>query len=207
MDKDIVAKLIAYNKDRKLAFDNQLPFSYNQEFERLLNARNHKVLRIKKRVLYLVLRYNYIWFCTFTINDDYINKSERTKRDKIKSVLNTHDFKYILNVDFGTKGTERQHYHCILATNIDMDINQYFQSQLTDDFGFTKSLPCLLKTSDLSRIVKYIDKLSNHCVKASTEQKRIYYNFRGYDDFCPTTHDSTLQYKLEYYYFLICPPT
>lgn len=202
MKDNLISDVIKYNKQRKFAFNNQLPFEKNYDFEKILNSRSHKCSRIKKRLLFLILRYKYIWFCTFTINDNYINKTERTKRDVLKSVLDTHDFKYILNVDFGKNGTKRQHYHCILATNIDMDINQYFQSQLNDSYGWTLSLPCIFKDNDFSRVVKYIDKLSNHCIKASTQQKRLYYNFKGYDMFCPTSHDTTLTYKIEYDYYL-----
>lgn len=62
-------------------------------------------------------RCSYVWFCTFTFDNYYIDKSDRTKRDLIKRVLNSHDFIYILNIDYG-KTTEREHYHCILGTNI-----------------------------------------------------------------------------------------
>lgn len=179
---ELLTEVIKYNQKRKRAFNNNLPFEYNQEFERILQARYQKVSRIKKRLLYLILRNKYVWFCTFTMNDNYINKSDRTKRDKLKSVLYTHDFKIILNVDYGKK-TERQHFHCILGTNIDMDVNQYFQGQLNEEFGWTKSLLCLKGKNDLNRLAKYIDKLTNHCVKASTKRQRMLYNFKGYDSF------------------------
>lgn len=200
MKETLISNVVQYNRNKYFCLINNLSYTINLDYEKILNSRYHKVSRIKKRLLYLIIRHKYIWFCTFTINDKFINKSERTKRDYIKQYLNTHDFQYILNVDFGTKGTQRQHYHCILATNIDMDVNQYFQSMLNIDFGWTKSLKCLCGTADLSRLSKYIDKLSNHCIKASTEQRRLYYNFKGYDSFCPTSHDTTIQYKLEFNY-------
>lgn len=206
MKDNIINDVIKYNKQRSFAFYHNLPFERNNEYEKILNSRSHKCSRIKKRLLYLIIRHKYIWFCTFTINDNFINKCERTKRDYLKQYLNTHDFKYILNVDFGQNGTQRQHYHCILATNINMDVNQYFQNVLNDSFGWTLSLSCLTTSSDFKRISKYVNKLSNHCIKASTQQKRIYYNFKGYDAFCPTSRDKTLQYLLEYItYFDMSP--
>ena len=164
-NESLLNNLIEYNKKRYFAFKEQIPFEYNPTYEKLLNARIQKVGRIKKRLLYLLLRYKYIWFCTFTFSDKYINKSERTKRDLIKSVLNTHDFKYILNIDYG-KQTQRQHFHCILATDIDMDVNQYFQNFYIG--GFTLSIQCKKGIDDLARLTKYIDKLVNHCIKATT---------------------------------------
>ena len=202
----LISNVVQYNRDKFFCLKNDIYFEKKPEFEKILNSRYHKISRVKKRLLFLIIRYQYIWFCTFTINDNFITKSERTKRDYIKQFLNSHDFKYILNVDFGTKGTERQHYHCILATNINMDVNQYFQSMLNIDYGWTKSLLCLKGCDDMVRLSKYIDKLSNHCIKATTQQKRLFYNFKGYDAFCPTPSDATLQYKLERDYFKIIVP-
>lgn len=197
-NESLLNDLIEYNKKRYFAFKEQISFEYNPTYEKLLNARIQKVGRIKKRLLYLLLRYKYIWFCTFTFSDKYINKSERTKRDLIKSVLNTHDFKYILNIDFG-KQTQRQHFHCILSTDIDMDVNQYFQNFY--EGGFTLSIQCKKGVDDLARLTKYIDKLVNHCIKATTRRQRLVYNFKGYDNFCPDSRTKTIQFHFEYEVF------
>lgn len=197
-NEKLLNDLIIYNKKRVFSFRNHLPFEYNQDYEKLLNARIQKVGRIKKRLLYLLLRYDYVWFCTFTFSDKYINKSERTKRDIIKQIINTHDFKYILNIDYG-KTTQRQHFHCILATNIDMDVNQFFQSFYKG--GYSLSIPCKKGVNDLTRLTKYIDKLVNHCIKATTKKQRIVYNFKGYDTFCLDSRTKTIQYNIEYEIF------
>lgn len=197
-NEKLLNELIDYNKKRFYAFKEQKPFEYDPQFEKLLNARIQKVGRIKKRLLYLLIRYKYIWFCTFTFNNNYINKCERTKRDLIKSVLNTHDFKYILNIDYG-KNTQRQHFHCIIASDIDMDLNQYFQCYYIG--GYSLSIQCKKGLDDLKRLTKYIDKLVNHCIKATTNRQRLVYNFKGYDAFCPDSRTKTIQYNLEYEFF------
>lgn len=194
-DEKLLNDLVIYNRNRYVSFRNHLPFEYIKDYEKLLNARIQKVGRIKKRLLYLLLRYNYIWFCTFTFSDRYINKCERTKRDLIKQFLNTHDFKYILNIDYG-KSTHRQHFHCILATNIDMDVNQFFQSFYKG--GYSLSIPCKKGVDDLTRLTKYIDKLVNHCIKATTNKQRLVFNFKGYDTFCLDSRTKTIQYHIEY---------
>lgn len=194
-NEQLLNELISYNKKRFFAFKNNLPFEYDRDKEKLLNARIQKVGRIKKRLLYLLIRYKYIWFCTFTFNNNYIDKCERTKRDLIKSVINTHDFKYILNIDYG-KNTQRQHFHCIIASNIDMDVNQYMQCFYTG--GYSLSIQCKKGLDDLTRLTKYIDKLVNHCIKATTNRQRLVYNFKGYDNFCPDSRTKTIQYYLEY---------
>lgn len=197
-NEKLLNELIDYNKKRFYAFKEQKPFKYDPQFEKLLNARIQKVGRIKKRLLYLLIRHKYIWFCTFTFNNNYINKCERTKRDLIKSVLNTHDFKYILNIDYG-KNTQRQHFHCIIASDIDMDLNQYFQCYYIG--GYSLSIQCKKGLDDLKRLTKYIDKLVNHCIKATTNRQRLVYNFKGYDAFCPDSRTKTIQYNLEYEFF------
>lgn len=189
-----LSKVIQYNHDRYIAFRDNLPFKINKEYEKILQARYQKVSRIKKRLVYLLSRFNYVWFCTFTFSDKYINKCDRTKRDLIKSVLNTHDFKYILNIDYG-KTTEREHYHCILATNIDMDVNQFFQSFYP---CFTLSIQCKKGLNDFKRLSKYINKLTNHCIKATTKRQRLLYNFKGYDTLCPTSRDATIMKDFDF---------
>ena len=193
-DLKLLQNLIDYNKKRFFAFKNNTPFIKIDSYEKLLNARIQKVGRIKKRLLFLLTRYKNIWFCTFTFDNNYINKCERTKRDLIKKYLNTHDFKYILNIDYG-KQTMRQHFHCILATDIDFDVNQFFQSNYP---CHSLSIQCKKGIDDLSRLTKYINKLVNHCIKATTNRQRLVYNFKGYDTFCPTSRDKTILYHLEY---------
>ena len=196
-DEQLLTQLIEYNKKRYYAFKSGSNFELDSTFEKLLNARIQKVGRIKKRLLYLLIRYKYIWFCTFTFDNNYINKSERTKRDLIKKYLNTHDFKYILNIDYG-KQTQRQHFHCILATNQNIDINQYFQGNYP---CHSLSIQCKNGIDDFKRLTKYIDKLVNHCIKSSTRRQRLVYNFKGYDMFCPDSRTKTLQYNIEYEVF------
>ena len=59
-NENLLNDLIQYNKNRYFAFKNNQPFEYEHNFEKLLNARIQKVGRIKKRLLYLLIRYKYI---------------------------------------------------------------------------------------------------------------------------------------------------
>lgn len=196
-DIQLLTDVIEYNKLRYLCYKEGIEFQENEYFEKILKARYQKVSRIKKRFMYLLTRYDYIWLCTFTFSNDYINKTTRTKRDLIKSVLDTHDFKYILNIDYG-KQTEREHYHCVLATNWNMDVNQYFQSHYP---CFSKSIICKKGRDDFESLSKYINKLTNHCIKATTKRQRLLYNFRGYDNFCSTERDKKLVFLLDTFSF------
>ena len=182
---ELLDNVIRYNHYRYLCYQEGLSFTPNEEYEKILKARYEKVSRIKRRLIYLLSRHKYIWFCTFTFDNKYINKSTRTKRDLIKSVINTKDFKYILNIDYG-KTTEREHYHCIIGTNEDIDVDLYIKDLYP---CFSLSIQCKKGEYDFKRLSKYINKLTNHCIKASTTRQRLVYNFKGYDSFCPTYKD------------------
>lgn len=193
MDTDIelLTQVINYNKKRYFAFKEGVVVDEVPEYEKILKARYQKVSRIKKRLIYLLSRCEYVWFCTFTFDNYYINKCDRTKRDLMKSVLNTHDFLYILNIDYG-KTTEREHYHCIVGTNINFDVNQYIQAYYP---CFSCSILCKKGKNDFNRLSKYINKLTNHCIKATTKKQRLLYNFKGYDIF--DTKESSFFYHLD----------
>lgn len=189
-EKDIniefLQQVIQYNHDKYIAFQNGEIIEENKEFERVLSARYMKVSRIKRRLIYLLSRCSYVWFCTFTFDNYYIDRTDRTKRDLIKSVINTHDFKFMLNIDYGKK-TEREHYHCIIGTNINFNVNQFIQ----DNYPcHCLAIPCKKGRDDFKRLSKYINKLTNHCIKATTKRQRMLYNFKGYDEFrALTSHD------------------
>lgn len=189
-DTDLLSSVIQYNHNKYLCLKEGLTYKINEDYERILNARYSKVGRIKRRLIYLLTFSKYIWFCTFTFDNYYIDKCTRTKRDLIKKCIDTHDFKFILNIDYG-KTTEREHYHCIIGTNEDIDLNKFIQ----DNYPcFCLAINCKTNYADFNKLSKYINKLTNHCIKASTKRQRILYNFKGFDSFCPTYHDSTIAY-------------
>lgn len=175
IDFDFLSKIKQYNKLRRF---NSIPL--NIDYERILKSRYNKISRIKKRFIYLYLRKKYTYFLTFTLDNELFKKCERTKRDTIKDCLNKFDSKsfYILNVDYGSQ-TDRQHFHCIYGTNNSSNLLDFLH----------KNYPCFVwvgrvrnTNDDLKRISKYINKLSNHTAKDSTYNKRVVFNFKGYDN-------------------------
>ena len=189
-DIDLLNNVIRYNHNKYMCYQEGISYEVNEDFEKILNARYSKVGRIKRRLVYLLTFSKYIWFCTFTFDNYYINKSTRTKRDLIKNCINTNDFKYILNIDYG-KTTEREHYHCIIGTNKDINVNDFIK----DNYPcFCLAINCKTNYADFDRLSKYVNKLTNHCIKATTKRQRILYNFKGFDLICPTYHDSTIAY-------------
>lgn len=190
-DIEFLTKVIEYNHEKYLSFREGVYLEPIKEYEKVLKARYQKCSRIKRRFVYLLTRSDYVWFCTFTFDNYYIDKSDRTKRDLIKSVIDTHDFKFILNIDYGKK-TEREHYHCIIGTSIDFDVNQFIQDKYP---CHCLAIQCKKGINDFKRLSKYINKLTNHCIKATTKRQRMLYNFKGYDLF--ETRNGTFFYHLD----------
>lgn len=181
IDYSLEASLIDYNKSRYNAFKNGFSFEEYKPFQKIINARYCKSSRIKKRLVYLITHFDYLFFCTFTFDDLLLSKCDRTKRDYIKCTLNnfTPDIHYILNVDYGKKN-EREHYHCIVATNFNLDLRKYLKENYR---CFTSCDRIGTSSNDIKRLSKYINKLTNHCIKDTTKNKRIVYNFVGYDKY------------------------
>lgn len=193
-DKEILRGLVKYNKFKKFCFDNYIDIEYNQFYEMKLKARYNKSSRIKKRILYLLVHYNYVYFCTFTFNDKYINCCDKTKRNLIKKSLNSFssDIKYILNVDYGDLN-ERQHYHGIIATNNSSNLKDHL-SFVYPSFSWTERI--VTDKKSISKLSKYVNKLSNHCIKSSTHNSRVIFNFKGFEGISPSSYESTNLYYI-----------
>lgn len=181
MDNELLNTLIIYNKYKRFCFENKLPFNKDKKLESILSSRYQKCSRIKKRFIYLMARYKYLYFVTFTFDDYYVKLCDRSRKDLIKSSLYSFssDIKYICNIDYG-KTTERLHYHCIVATNDSENLSKHLQSAYP---CFTYTERIRLSKDDLKRTSKYINKLSNHAIKDTTKHSRVLYNFKGYDKF------------------------
>ena len=176
IDEELVQQLKEYNKRRKAKVD----FEKDKKLESLLCSRYNKIGRIKKHFVYMYHRKKNLYFLTFTFNEKYINKCDRTKKDLIKNCLYEFDALglYILNVDYGSQ-TERQHFHCIFGTNKDIDLKKYLDKYYPC-FSYTEKIRT--DENSLKKLPKYIDKLSNHAIKKSTRASRIVFNFKGYGD-------------------------
>ena len=214
IDNDLMQRVIEYNHNRYLDFKEGVVSDKIQEFERILCARYMKVSRIKKRLVWLLCRFKYVYFVTFTFDDKRLNQKEETRRKLIKKTLEQiNGAKWILNIDYGKK-TEREHYHCIVGLNnldLDGDLISFLltnkQQELSDiylDYKLKNIYPCFVsaerigkQSEDIKRLSKYIDKLGNHCIKASTYNSRIVYNFKGYDIPGATTRDKFLAFNVD----------
>lgn len=190
MNENLYLSLRQANKNSRFYYENGLDIEIPKYFKNLLDARYHKVSRVKERFIYLACRRIYVFFLTFTFDEEYIDKCDRTKKDLIKNCLNgIEDSLYIMNIDFGDK-TDREHYHVILGTDFPLS-KVYFQLSYPC-FTWIENIP--LDKINVNKVSKYIDKLSNHAGKDSTQYHRIYYNFKGYNSIKDKGYRNFLKY-------------
>lgn len=183
IDYNLESELKSYLSYRRTCFNNYVQYIPNDDYDRIINARYSKVSRIKKRIFYVFTHRMYLYFCTFTFDDSLINKCDRTKKDLIKHSLMTidDDVLIVLNKDYGRK-TEREHYHCLIGTNNSIDVLNLLKSVYPCRFNVERVSK---GSNDVKKVSKYINKLTNHCIKDSTKKSRLYFNFKGYDNLDP----------------------
>lgn len=194
-DELLMRDLSRYNKKKYLAFLEGEVLEPIPVFEKLLDNRQKKVSRIKDSIIILSARYkSYVYFCTFTFNDYYLNSSDRTRKRLIKSTLVgfDKDIMYLLNVDYGKKNG-RLHYHAIIGT----DNSDNFRAYLKENYPCMSSCDRVYFNSkrDLVQVSKYINKLSNHAVKDTTRRSRMIRNFSSYEKL--DSQADRIFYKLE----------
>ena len=186
LDEQLLNILKEYNHCRKYNKD----FVKDKKLESLLSARYHKVSRIKQHLVWLYHHKKNIYFITFTFSDENLKKCDRTKKDMIKKSLLSfdEDIYIILNIDYGKKN-EREHYHCIVGTDSDLDLRTFLQL-VYPDIIWCQNVN--FSSDSISQLPKYLNKLTNHAIKNTTKNSRIYFNFKGYGNIsrksCPEVY-------------------
>ena len=152
-------------KKNKIIFDNGIKLLKEEnlnyiELHKMIKSNNEKSTRIKKRIYKMIK--NQCWFCTYTIEDKYMNKDHARKLKEINKGKN-----YIINVDYG-KTTNRKHYHGIIESE---------EEPKKWEYGYCKMIPInLIEEKEIKNITKYINKLTAHTLKDSTKREKIIYS-------------------------------
>ena len=149
-EQNTFLKLEEYMKERKNYSTEK------KEFEKIQNRRHQSMLRYKKYLQGMFNNYVNLYWVTFTIKDEHMNKD--TKR-YLKQWFKEHAKDYICNEDYGEK-TGRKHYHAVIASK-----DNYF----TYPYGNIKVKEINIRRgTDL--LTKYANKFSNHATKTGTQK-------------------------------------
>ena len=133
------------------------------------NAKYKRVGRIKKRVKDIVLSGSAI-FVTLTFTDDVLKAtSDETRKKYIKRYLKENSSIYVANKDFGaTNG--REHYHAIVSSPTKLNLSQW------NHYGAINVKRIRSTTKDLTKVSKYVSKLTNHAIKETAQNQRLIYS-------------------------------
>lgn len=150
----------------------------------LYDARRSKISKLRKKLKAMIKVTPFVYFLTLTWRDDVLDSTiQKTRRTYVQRFLSSHNFiDYHANIDFGTS-TEREHYHALIALKED--------TLFEWSYGFYKYEPVTITSESISKLAKYVNKLTYHAYKDSTRNERAItpkQTFYPYNDFQVKMH-------------------
>lgn len=138
------------------------------EIERLQARNKRRWMRVRSAVRAL-LRSDVPVLVTLTFTDHTLEvTSADTRRTYVRKFLSSQSTRYFANRDFGGK-KGREHYHALCSGFID---------PIKWEFGTCNVKAVKVPNDDdretVARLAKYIDKLANHALKDTAEDKIIW---------------------------------
>lgn len=163
--------------------------AYN-EAKKINKARYKRVTRLKFRLADIITECEKPVFLTLTFSDETLEKtSAGTRRQYVRKYLASYGVPYVANIDFGAING-REHYHAVIGCPVDLKTWQ-------DKCGFALAeeikpnrwnkiprryadLPPeeqaeRMHFDTLSRLSKYVAKLTNHAIKETTKRSAVIY--------------------------------
>lgn len=161
--------VLPYNVElvQRLASDyrEMYPEAY-EEADKINHAHYERTKRLRCRVLSLLERGQCV-FLTLTFTDDVLNSTTaQFRRLKVVRFLKEVSDGYVANIDFGEKNG-REHYHAIVRSDL-VDYSLW-------SFGSIDGIK-IRSNGDVVPLSKYISKLTNHAIKATTKRNAVIYS-------------------------------
>lgn len=127
------------------------------------NSWYYKTGLLKRKISYMLTNFECV-FLTLTFTDKVLNSTtQETRRRYISRWLKSKSDYYIANIDYGSEN-EREHYHAIINCRVD---NSW-------EYGAINFKQITNKNE--KALAKYINKLTNHAIKATTKQNKVIYS-------------------------------
>lgn len=179
-DLDSICESISLNILDKQSIDYWLEDIYKKygacalmESYRLLNAKYHRLKRLRDRVESIISYKSF--FLTLTFTDEVLSRtSAKTRREYVTRYLKKISTNYVGNIDFGEK-KGREHYHAVvMCDKIDSKLWTY------GNLDFEK---IIFEEDTSQKISKYVSKLVHHAIKETTKRNYLIYPKRKLDNF------------------------
>lgn len=112
-----------------------------------------------------------VMFVTLTFRDDVLESTtEETRRRYVARVLSDISPVYVANKDYGGR-FGREHYHALIVSK---EASEALEKAWI--YGFSKFEEIRANHQDVIKVGKYVSKLKNHAVKASTKNEKLIYS-------------------------------
>jgi hypothetical protein len=134
----------------------------------LYNSSKQRRRRLKKRVEVIISKPSIFFTLTFT-DYDLENLSFEQRRKAVCRFLKQFNSLYVANVDFGSENG-REHYHGLIQ------VPKIELSSWRDKFGNINVKRVYSSTDSATKLAKYINKLTNHCIKNTCKRYSIIYS-------------------------------
>lgn len=169
-DADVADCRLAYVKAKteRENLRDELGDARMDEIERLSARNKRRWMRVRSAVRALMKEQHPVLVTLTFDNETLFSTNETSRRTYVRKFLSSQTFRYFANRDFGAKNN-REHYHAICATNINPKEWSYG----------TCNVKAIKKPSEddketVSRLAKYVDKLTNHALKETAEDRIIW---------------------------------
>lgn len=153
-DEGIFYKTLKDNKWNEYLLENCKDNHFDCAL-RLIESKRRKAKKVKDKISALVLSGQAV-FLTLTFTDEVLSKTiQETRRRYVARFLKGVSGDYVANIDF-SPDINREHYHAVIIKRVDLKSWSY-------GFAFAEKVRC--RPSDLTRVSKYITKLTAHALK------------------------------------------
>lgn len=150
-------------------FSARFPAEWH-EAGKINHAKHQRVKRLRAKIQFMLDNFDCA-FLTFTFTDFCLDStSDRSRRKYVQRALNSLDVHYVGNQDFGKKNG-REHYHAVVAcVPTDEQLSAWSQ------YGFYKVKKIRNTKDDVTRLSKYVAKLTNHAIKETNKRSVMLYS-------------------------------
>lgn len=123
----------------------------------LIRSKQSKARKVKEKIANIVMNNNAV-FLTLTFTDKVLEStSAETRRRYVARYLKSTSAEYVGNIDF-SPDINREHYHAVVCNRADLKAWKY---------GYAYAEQVRAHDRDLTRVSKYITKLTAHALKVN----------------------------------------
>ena len=167
-EKQEILRDLPVNTSFRDYLSDEFGFCAMLEAYRLNDSYKHRILRLRKKILNVIMQSHNIFFLTFTFKNSVLKSTDSyTRRRYVQRWLKSNCYDYVGNIDFGEKN-HREHYHALVSIDR-VDTHSWL---INGAMNFEQVY--LDKNID-EKMAKYINKFMYHAIKETTKRQHLIY--------------------------------